>query len=258
MLHPLAPLHLVLPEVYQYVTQKVQTDLPGVLAPQRVTPGATATPVGALRALTRCDEDDPERARSSREPKTIVEAYRETHCVLLRFCNVASPDNVAPTWGRLSNCHKGEQHTLLTQEMLKVCMAQGLLTELYVPVVTTILKKMIMGFQSPGGHSADNLTTGCQPFMVAFAGKAHHLHVTTASSVANQLAQGKHNASLADNCTICEGEKIKFPLNATEVCITLFQYAVLCQSLFQGAGLSHPFCPCCGMWLQGCKTSPLL
>ncbi len=91
-------------------------------------------------------------------------------------------------------------------------MARGLLTELYVPVVTTILKQMIMGFQSPGGHSsAGNLTTDCQPFMVAYAGKAHHLHVTTASSVANQLAQGEHNASLADNCTIREGEKIKFP-----------------------------------------------
>ncbi len=34
VLHPLAPLHLVPSEVYQYVTQKVQTDLPGVLAPQ--------------------------------------------------------------------------------------------------------------------------------------------------------------------------------------------------------------------------------
>ena len=47
--------------------------------------------------------------------------------------------------------------------------------------------------------------------------------------MANQLSQGEQNASLADIRTI------------TEVCITLFRYAVLCQSLFQGVGPPHPF-----------------
>lgn len=241
--HPLVPLHMP-PEVYQYVTQKVQTDLPALkVTGDAGNPGTTATLIGALRALTQQREpgnEDQERERPAREARSIVEAYKETHRVLLRYCNVANPDDVAPVWKRLSNCHKSEQHTLLTQEMQKVCMARGLSTELYVPVVTTTLKQMIVGFQF-AGHNADDLATGCQPFMVAYAGKAHHLQVTAASSVANQLSQGEQNASLADIRSIRDGEKIKFPNDITEVCITLFRYAVLCQSLFQGVGPPHPF-----------------
>lgn len=241
--HPLVPLHMP-PEVYQYVTQKVQTDLPALTATEGVgNTGTTATLIGALRALTQQREggdDQQDRGRPARETKSIVDAYKETHRVLLRFCNVASPDDVAPIWQRLSNCHKSEQHTLLTQEMQKVCMARGLSTELYVPVVTTALKQMIVGFQFPG-HSADDLSTGCQPFLVAYAGKAHHLQVTNSSAVANQLVQGEQNASLADIRTIREGEKIKFPQDITEVCVTLFRYAVLCQCLFQGVGPTHPY-----------------
>lgn len=48
------------------------------------------------------------------------------------------------------------------------------------------------------------------------------------------------NASLADIRTIRDGEKLKFPLNASEVCVTLIRYAVLCQTLFQGTGNKHP------------------
>lgn len=239
VLHPLTPLHLP-PEVYQYVTQKVRMDLPAVAAPEEAGPGTTATLVGALRALTRREGEDPEGGRQAREPKTIVEAYKETHRVLLRFGNVSDPNDVAPVWQRLSNCHKSEQHTVVTQEMQKVCMARGLSTELYVPVVTTSLKQMILGFQF-AGHSADDLATGCQPFLVAYAGKAHHLQVTASSAVANQLSQGEQNASLADIRTIRDGEKIKFPQTISEVCITLFRYAVLCQTLFQGVGARHPF-----------------
>jgi hypothetical protein len=153
---------------------------------------------------------------------------------------VGSVEEVAPVWKRLANCHKSEQHTLLTQELQKVCVTRGLSTQLYVPVVTTALKQMVVGFQFPG-HSADDLSTGCQPFLVAYAGKAHHLQVTSASAVAAQSAQGDQNASLADIRTIREGEKLKFPLNATEVCVTLFRYAILCQTLFQGSGAKHPF-----------------
>lgn len=240
VLHQLTPVHLP-PEVYQYLTSKVRADLPGLGTEGggRVGTESAATLVGALRALTRRDGEDGERP--PKEQRTIADAYKETHSVLLRFCNVANADDVAPVWKRLANCHKSEQHTLLTQELQKVCVARGLSTQLYVPVVTTTLKQMIVGFQFPG-HSADDLETGCQPFLVAYAGKAHHLQATSASAIADQLAQGDQSATLADIRTIREGEKIKFPLNASEVCVTLFRYAVLCQTLFQGAGgPRHPF-----------------
>jgi hypothetical protein len=239
VLHHLNPVHLP-PEVYQYVTTKVQSDLPGTAPGARggVASASAATLVGALCALTR--REGEEGAPIPREPKSIADAYKETHRVLLRFCNVGSVEEVAPVWKRLANCHKSEQHTLLTQELQKVCVTRGLSTQLYVPVVTTALKQMVVGFQFPG-HSADDLSTGCQPFLVAYAGKAHHLQVTSASAVAAQSAQGDQNASLADIRTIREGEKLKFPLNATEVCVTLFRYAILCQTLFQGSGAKHPF-----------------
>ena len=104
-----------------------------------------------------------------RDIMTVVDAYKETHRVLLCYCNVTSPDDVAPVWKQLPNGNKSKQHTLLTQETQKVYMACRLSTELYVPVVTTSLKQMITRFQFMG-HSTDHLATGCQPFMVAYAG----------------------------------------------------------------------------------------
>ena len=235
VMHQITPLFLP-PEVYRYVTQKIHTDLPGI-ANTAGNATDTASLVGALRALT--DRDGVSRARG--DPKSIIEAYKETHQVLLRFCNVKEANDVSPVWERLANCHKSEQQTLLTQEMQKVCVARGLTTQLYVPVVTTTIKHMVVGFQFPG-HSPDDLSTGCQPFVVAYAGKGDHLQVVAAAATADQLAQGDHNASLADIRTIREGEQIKFPLNASEVCVTLFRYAVLCETLFQGTtGAKHPF-----------------
>jgi hypothetical protein len=32
-----------------------------------------------------------------------VEAYKETYATLLRYCNVASSNSVAPVWTRLAN-----------------------------------------------------------------------------------------------------------------------------------------------------------
>ena len=225
--------------MYQYLTSKVKGDLAG-LRSAKTTHASTASLAGALRALTRGGGGDGEAGRGTKDARTIVEAYKETHTVILRFCNVVGVHDVAPIWKRLSNCHKSEQQTLLTQEMQKICMSRGLSTALYVPVVTTTLKQMVIGLQFPG-NGADNLTTGCQPFLVSYANKAHHMQVTAAAAVADQLAQGEHNATLADIRTIREGEKNKFPLNISEVCITLFRYAVLCQTLFQGAGPKHPF-----------------
>ena len=245
VLHQLNPLHFP-PGVYQYLTQKVRGDLPGIARAESAEgPGATASIVGALRALTGGSADLGTRGGRG-DPKTIVDAYKETHGVLLRFCKVNDPSAVAPIWVRLSNCHKSEQQTLLTQEMQRVCMARGLSTQLYVPAVTTALKQMVTGLQFPG-HSVDDLGTGCQPFLVSYAGKAHHIQATAASAIADQLAQGEHSASLADVRTIREGEKVKFPLNATEVTVTLLRYAVLCQTLFQGAGDDHPFVD--ALWL---------
>ena len=244
LMHQLTPLFLP-PEVYQYVTQKVHTDLPGIANAAGATGVDTANLVGALRALT--DRGSEGGGRAHGEPISILEAYKETHQVLLRFCNVKEASDVAPLWKRLANCHKSEQHTLLTQEMQEVCVARGLTTQLYVPVVTTTIKQMVVGFQF-AGHSPDDLSTGCQPFLVAYAGKAHHLPVVAAAATADQLAQGDQNASLADIRTIREGEKIKFPLNASEVCVTLFRYAVLCETLFQGTtGGKHPFVE--ALWL---------
>ena len=132
-------------------------------------------------------------------------------------------------------------------------MSHGLArTQLYDPVVTTGLKQMIVGLQFPG-HSSDDLGTGCQPFMVAYAGKAHHLQVTAAPAVADQLIQGDQNTTLADIRTIRKGEKVKSPLNASEMCVTLFRFAVLCETLFQGSGERHPYVESIWRFARGLK-----
>ena len=78
--------------------------------------------------------------------------------------------------------------------------------------------------------------------MVAYFGSSNHHLAVAAASVANQLSQGEQSATtLADYRTLRETEKVRFPRDISEVFITLSRYAVLCQCLFQGAGLSHPF-----------------
>jgi hypothetical protein len=168
VLHGLTPVHLP-PEVYGYITAKVQGDLPGTNATTvgAVPVEAAATLVGALRALARgggTDGDD-EYGRAAREPRTVAEAYKETYPLLLRHCNVTDVDSVAPVWKRLANGHKRERQTLLMQELQKVCGTKGLSTALYVPVVTTTLKQMITGLQFAGrsadGKSASHADDGC-------------------------------------------------------------------------------------------------
>ena len=128
---------------------------------------------------------------------------------------------------------------MLTQEFQKVCMARGLSTELYTPIVTTTVKQMIVSFHF-GGHGPDDLNSGCQPFLVSYSGSANHYLAVAAASVGNQLAQNEQTASLADYRTIRDKEKIKFPKDVSETCITLCRFAVLCQVLFQGTGPAHP------------------
>lgn len=99
---------------------------------------------------------------------------------------------------------------------------------------------MVVGLQFVG-HGVDDLTSGCQPFLVAYAGGTHHYLALADASVGNQLSQGEQNASLSDYRTIREKEKLRFPRDVMEVGITLTRYAVLCQCLFQGVGMPHPF-----------------
>ncbi|KAI2510215.1 hypothetical protein MHU86_4247 [Fragilaria crotonensis] len=242
VLHAFAALHLPA-EVYGYITAKVRADLPGVVGAMR--PGGdlgAATLAGALRLLgaARGTVDDREGTAGG-APKTIVDAYKETYPTLLKYCNSATTDGVAPVWMRLANCHKSEQHTVLTQELHKVCLSRHLTSELYAPIITTTLKQMVVGLQFVG-HGADDLASGCQPFLVSYAGTDHHYTAVAAASVGNQLSQGEQNASLADYRSIREREKVKFPRDISDACITLTRYAVLCQCLFQGTtGAEHPF-----------------
>jgi hypothetical protein len=191
VVHAFPPLHLP-PEAYRYVTSKVQADLPALDGGLGGGSGGVTDPTvaGALQALglARALEGGG-AAAGVKPPKTITEAYKETHTTLLRFCNAASSEGVAPVWLRLASCHKSEQHTVLMQELQKVCMARGLATEIYTPVITTSLKQMITGLQF-AGHGIDDLTAGCQPFLVCYSGGTDYYAALAAASIGHQLAQG--------------------------------------------------------------------
>lgn len=242
MHYPLSAVHL--PEqVYRYLISKVRADLPALGDPDPAAVEVTGTLAGALRALTNAragGEAILAGEPTVKEPRLVQDVYKETYRTLLRFCNVSRPEDVAPVWGRLANCVKSEQHTLLTQEFHRVCQAKGLDTELYTPIITTSLKQMITGFLFVG-HGVDDLASGCQPFQVTYSGTANHLEALAVASVSNQLAQGEQAASLADYTTIKEKEKVRFPRDTLDVAITLTRYAVLCHTLFQGVGPTHPF-----------------
>ncbi|KAI2506961.1 hypothetical protein MHU86_7458 [Fragilaria crotonensis] len=223
---------------------KVRRDLPALVAPDAATTEITDTLAWALGVLTRAGgrTADETEDRSTREPKSVPEVYKETYRTLMRFCKVGHPEEVAPVWGHLANCaNKSEQHTILVQEFRRVCMARGLSTKLYTPIVMLALKQIIQGFQFVG-HGVDDLSTGCQPFQVAYASSANHLQALATASIVNQLAQGEQSASLADYRTLRDKEKVKFPRDTVEVCITFGRYAVLCacQTLFQGMGPHIP------------------
>ena len=242
--HPFTPVHLP-PPVYTYMIAKVRLDLPALAEPDALTRDVTGTLAGALRVLTeRAGAPTDRETTGTRETRTVADTYRKTYQTLLRFGNVAQVEHLAPVWQRLANSTKSEHHTVLVQEFQKVYMARGLSTELYVPVVTATLKQMVIGFHFVG-NGVNDLSSGCQPFLVAYAGGSSHLQALAAASIGNQLAQGEQNASLADYRTIREKEKIKFPRDVTEVSITLGRFAVLCQELFQGTGDAPPLVSAC-------------
>ena len=239
-LQTLTALHLP-PELYRYATNKIRSDLPATTEPSRLGAVGVDAVADAIRALGDVRGSGGDGARTPREPKSIADTYKETFRTLLRFCNVAEGTGVAPLWPHLANATKGEQHVVITQELQRACMSRGLSTELFVPVITTTLKQMVIGFQFCG-HGADDLSSGCQPFMVAYAGSSNHYVALASATVGNQLSQGKQNASLADYRTIRDSERIKSPRDIFEVAITLTRFAILCQCLFQGVGPpQHPF-----------------
>lgn len=221
--HPLLPVHFP-GEVYRYMIGKVCSDLPALAALDVLTTEITGTLAGALWALTQAGSStlDDIEDQTTCKPKSVQEVYNETYQTLMRFCNVGHPDEVAPVWGRLANCTKSEQHTILVHEFQRVCMARGLsLTKLCMLIVTAALKQMIMGFQFVG-HGVDKLSTGCQPFQVAYyAGSANPLQAVAAASIGNQQAQGKQSASLANYWILQDKEKVKFPQDTLEVSVML-------------------------------------
>jgi hypothetical protein len=242
VLHSFTPVHLP-PPVYDYVATKIAHDLPGTTGPAAVREavpdlGLAAQIAAAMQAVNNARGGDGDERPEPKE-RSIAEAYKETYRVLLRFGNVNSVDEVAPVWRRLANAHKSEQITILSQEFNKVCMSKGLATDLYSPVVTSQVRQMVVSFQFVG-LGADDLSTGCQPFLVSYSGGAHHQQTLDAAMISNQLLQGDQNPSLSDWRALRESEKLRPPRDAHEVGITLQRFAVLAQCLFQGAGAGHP------------------
>lgn len=184
--------------------------------------------------------------RGTREPKGVMDAYRETYTVLQRYCQVSAVEELAPLWARLARGGKGEQQSILQQELTRVCTGRGLTPDVYSPVVTTGLKQMVASLNF-AGHGPDDLMAGCQPFLVTYTGPEDHYRAMDNAMVANQLDQGTANASLADIREIRDKEKVKLPRDLNQVSYTLQRFAVLVHTLFQGPGASNPFVTC--MWM---------
>ncbi|KAI2511047.1 hypothetical protein MHU86_3359 [Fragilaria crotonensis] len=243
------PLLLLPAAVSDYVAAKVTGELPshrlGGGAPVR---GGIDPMVTAVQQLTATMGEVG--GRTTREPKGIMDAYRETYPVLLRYCQVNSVDELAPLWNRLARGSKGEQQSIIQQELTKVCVDRGLTPDLYCPAVTTSLKQMIASLNFVG-NGPDDLGAGCQPFLVVYTSQAEHYRALDEANVANQLDQGTASASLADIRDIRDKEKVKLPRDLNQVSLTLRRFAILAHTLFQGPGDSNPFVK--SMWLLGNK-----
>ena len=238
------PLLLLPAAISEYVAAKVLVDLPGRRGPHIVTAAHDMDPmVAAVQQLA--ENVGGAGGRGGREPKGVMEAYRETYTVLQRYCQVSAVDDLAPLWNRLARGGKGEQQSILQQELTKVCTARGLTPDVYCPAVTTGLKQMVSSLNF-AGHGPDDLTAGCQPFLVTYTGAEDHYRAMDRAMVANQLDQGVANASLADIREIRDKEKVKLPQDLNQVSYTLQRYAVLVHALFQGPGAANPFVTC--MW----------
>ena len=233
------PMFLLPAAVSDYAAAKVLSDLPG-----RHGPRVAATTAHAMdpmiAAIQQVAENVGDAGGRGREPKGVMEVYRETYTVLQRYCQVAAVEELAPLWNRLARGGKGEQQSILQQELTRVCVARGLTPDVYCPAVSTGLKQM-MASPNFAGHGPDDLTARCQPFRITYTGTDDHYRAMDHAMVANQLDQGMANASLADIRELREKEKVKFPCDLNQVSYTLQRYAVLGHPLFQGPGASNPF-----------------
>ena len=244
------PLLLLPALTSEYVANKVAMDLPGqhrgggpAVAP--LPPAAMDQVVTAVQLLAANVADAGNRS-SVREPKGVMDSYRETYPVLLRYCHVATVDELAPLWKRLARGTKGEHQSVIQQELTRICVGRGLSPDLYCPAVTTGLKQMVSSLNF-AGNGPDDLSAGCQPFLVVYTSQNDHYRALDNATIANQLDQGTANASLADIREIREKEKVRMPRDLNHVSLTLKRYAVLASALFQGPGVTNPFVQC--MWL---------
>ena len=178
--------------------------------------------------------------RGPREPKGVLEAYRETYPVLHRFCHVDNVEDLAPLWARLARGAKSELQSILQQELMRVCTGRGLTPDVFCPAVTTHIKQLVTGLNF-GGHGQDDITVGCQPFLVSYTGTEEHYRSMDHANLANQLDQGTTLASLADIREIREKEKVKLPRDLNQVSYTLRRYDVLVHVLFQGPAGTNSF-----------------
>lgn len=228
------PLLLLPTAVSEYVATRVARDVPGRQAAGRDPAG---TPM--LTALQQIAADVTSD-RGPREPKGVMEAYRETYMVLQRFCHVDTVEGLAPIWSRLARGSKGELQSILQQELIRVCTGRGLTPDVYCPAVTSNIKQLVTGLNF-AGHGQDDITVGCQPFLVAYSGAEDHYRAMDTATLANQLDQGTTNASLSDIREIRNKEKVKLPHDLNQVSYTLRRYAVLVHTLFQGTGATNAF-----------------
>lgn len=233
---------LLLPAaVGEYVASKVDNDLPGRSGNARTGASLVEAPMlEGMRQLATGAADD----RATRAPKSVEEAYRETHMLLQRVCHVDSIEGLAPIWGRLARGSKIEAQSIIQQELTKVCAGRGLSPDIYCPAVTTSINQLVTGLNF-AGHGPDDIAVGCQSYLVIYSGTEDHYRAMDAANVANQLDQGAANASLADIREIRSKERVKMPQDLNQVGYTLRRYAVLVHALFQGPGATnHPFVEC--------------
>ena len=129
---------------------------------------------------------------------------------------------------------------------MRVCTGRGLTPDVYCPAITTNIKQLIASLNF-AGYGKDDITVGCQPFLVSYSGPEDHYRAMEDASFANQLDQGTANPSLADIREIRDKEMIKVPRDLNQVGYTLRRYAVLAHALFQGPGATNPFVEC--LWV---------
>ncbi|KAI2510796.1 hypothetical protein MHU86_3582 [Fragilaria crotonensis] len=166
------PLLLLPTAVSDYFASKVFADLPGRHRGVEARPGGLDQVVNAVQQLAANVVEIGGRA-GGREAKGVVEAYCKTYPVLLPYCQVATVEELAPLWNRLGRGAKGEQQSIIQQEITSVCVKRGLTPDLYCLAVTTGLKQMIASLNFTG-NGPDDLTGGCQPFAVVYNSQHDH------------------------------------------------------------------------------------